>query len=124
MHDEHTELLKQILEVEKEQLAFSRQQREEFMAIQQAALAAQRHALRWVRFLIWLVLIIVAALIVFMIGAPCLRRTERASNLPDQARTASCNQGRNLIVNEHTTPRPILLGEFAWRSNYHRSINA
>jgi hypothetical protein len=46
MSDEQTEILRQILETQKEQLAFAKQHREEFAALQRIALARQSKALR------------------------------------------------------------------------------
>ncbi len=57
MSDEQTRLLQQILEVEREHLAFAKQQREEFMAMQQTALAGQRKSLRMSRFVIWVMIL-------------------------------------------------------------------
>lgn len=61
--DEQTHLLQQILEVQKEQLAFSKQNSQEFKAMQQAAIEGQKKGLRMSRFAL-LVLILAVGLLV------------------------------------------------------------
>jgi hypothetical protein len=57
MSDEQTELLEQILAVQKEHLAFARSQHEETKAVQRIVLTAQRKAIRMARILCLLLLL-------------------------------------------------------------------
>jgi hypothetical protein len=50
MSDEQTRLLQQILETSREQLAFAKQQHEQFLKLQNEAVAGQRSGLRMSRF--------------------------------------------------------------------------
>ena len=72
MSDEQTEILRQILDVQKEQLAFAKRQREEFMAVQQTALAGQNKSLRMSRFVIVFMVVVIGAIvaIAFLHSAP------------------------------------------------------
>ncbi len=63
MSDEHERLLQQILDVQREQLAFAKQQREELMAMQRQALAGQNKGLRMSRFVILFMLLLVGAFV-------------------------------------------------------------
>ena len=70
MSDEQTRLLQQILEVEKEHLAFAKQHSEEFKAMQQIALAGQKRGLRMSRFVIWFMIIVVGLVVAVTILNP------------------------------------------------------
>jgi hypothetical protein len=72
MSDEHARLLEQILQVQKEQLAFARQQREEFTKMQQTALAGQAKSLRMSRFAIAFMLVVVGLLVAAVAFSPKL----------------------------------------------------
>jgi hypothetical protein len=79
MSDEQTRLLQQILEIQKEQLAFAKSQREEFMAVQQTALAGQRKGLCMSRFVLVLLLVAVAVFVAatrWSLSAPDYSRSE------------------------------------------------
>jgi hypothetical protein len=53
MSDEQTRLLQQILDTQREHLAFAKQQREEFAAMQKTALAVQGKSVRMSRIALW-----------------------------------------------------------------------
>ena len=69
MSDEQVEVLRQILDMQKQTLAFAKSQRDEVMAIQHLALERQNKALRIVRVLV----AIMALAIVGMIASAVLR---------------------------------------------------
>jgi len=81
MNDEQTELLKQILEVQKESLAFSKQYREEVKATNEAALAGQRQSLRMSRIAI---VVLVVALGILVVGF-LARRSREGNRAPSSA---------------------------------------
>lgn len=81
MSDEQTELLKQILEVQKESLALTKQYREEVKATNEAALSGQRQSLRMSRIAI---VVLVVALGILVVGY-LARRSREGDRAPSSA---------------------------------------
>lgn len=78
MSDEQTRLLEQILEVERESLAFAKQQHEKFLELQQTALARQKKALVQSRIALAAMFAAIALLVLVVV----LRRPNRAASNP------------------------------------------
>ncbi len=82
MSDEQTELLKQILDVQRETLAFAKQQHEQFLVLQQTALADQKKGLGMSRFVLAFMLIMVG-LCVFIAVSRATRQEASTTRSPD-----------------------------------------
>jgi len=81
MSDEQTRLLQQILETQREHLAFAKQQREEFVTMQKTALAVQGKSVRMSRIALWVLFILLGLGVAVIILSSS---AERDKNLREQ----------------------------------------
>ena len=68
MADEQTELLRQILELQKQQFAFAKEQREEVMAIQRIAVSRQAKSLRMGQVAMLILLVAIGMLVALVLA--------------------------------------------------------
>jgi len=87
MSDEQAEILKQLLEVQKESLALTKQYREDVMAVNEAALSGQRKSLRMSRMAIVVLVVAIGILVVGFLARGSREGNRAPSSAPSRGAT-------------------------------------